>query len=130
MERKQKNQFLNLYRMVMADGIAHPKEMEILYRIGIEKYNFTEEEIGKEITTAGSSTTIPELLEERILILYEMALIAWADRIIEDSERNLLKRYALQYGVQQSQVDELTDFLLEKARTNTEESEIIKFFEA
>lgn len=129
MERKQKNQFLNLYRMVMADGIAHPKEMELLYRIGIEKYNLTEEEIGKEIVDAGSSTVIPELLGERILVLYEMAIIAWADGIIEESEKNLLRRYAIQYGVEENQIDKLVDFLIEKAKTNTEESEIIKLLE-
>ena len=34
-------QFLELYRMVLADGIAHPKEMETLYRIGVENYGLT-----------------------------------------------------------------------------------------
>lgn len=112
--------------MVMADGIAHPKEMETLYRIGIEKYNLSEEEIGKDIAAGGSSTVVPELFEERILVLYEMAIIAWADGIIEDSERNLLRRYAVQYGVQEDKADELINFLLEKAKDNTNESEVIK----
>jgi uncharacterized tellurite resistance protein B-like protein len=126
MAKRRKNQFLDLYRMVMADGIAHPKEMETLYRIGIEKYNLSEEEIGKDIAAGGSSTVVPELFEERILVLYEMAIIAWADGIIEDSERNLLRRYAVQYGVQEDKADELINFLLEKAKDNTNESEVIK----
>ena len=79
METSKQMQFLELYRMVMADGIAHPKEMETLYRIGLEKYGLTNEIIGKTISLGGSSTIIPKLLEERIQILYEMALIAWAD---------------------------------------------------
>ena len=42
---KKKLQFLDLYCMVLADGIVHPKEMETLYRIGLENYGLTEDEI-------------------------------------------------------------------------------------
>ena len=80
METSKQMQFLELYRMVMADGIAHPKEMETLYRIGLEKYGLTNEIIGKTISLGGSSTIIPKLLEERIQILYEMG--RWHNRRI------------------------------------------------
>ena len=123
---RKKIQFLDLYCMVMADGIIHPKEMETLYRIGLENYGLTESEIDESIKSAGVSTTIPELPEERIAVLYEMALIAWADGELEESERNMLRRYASLYGVNEASIDELVDFLLDKAKNNVDEQEVLK----
>lgn len=123
---KKKLQFLDLYCMVMADGIVHPKEMEILYRIGLEHYGLSEEEINEGVKSAGVSSVIPELPEERISVLYEMAVIAWADGELEDSERNMLRRYASMYGVNEESIDELVDFLLDQAKENVDEKDVIK----
>ena len=123
---KKKLQFLNLYYMVLADGIIHPKEMEALYRIGLQNYGLTEEEITEGVKSAGVSSAIPELPEEKIAILYEMAIIAWADDELEESERNMLRRYASMYGVNEENIDELVDFLLEKAHNKVDEKEVIK----
>lgn len=123
---KKKLQFLDLYRMVLADGIVHPKEMETLYRIGLENYGLTEDEITEGVKSAVVSSVIPELPEEKIAVLYEMAVIAWADDELEEAERNMLRRYAMMYGVNGESVDELVDFLLEKAQDNTDEKEVIK----
>jgi uncharacterized tellurite resistance protein B-like protein len=123
---KKKLQFLDLYCMVMADGIVHPKEMETLYRIGLEQYGLSEEEINEGVKSAGVSSVIPELPEERISVLYEMAVIAWADGELEDSERNMLRRYASMYGVNEESIDELVDFLLDQAKENVDEKDVIK----
>lgn len=118
--------FLDLYCMVMADGIIHPKELETIYRIGIETYGFTQDEITKSIISSGKTMVIPDLPEERIGVLYEMALVAWADGKLEESERQLLKRYALLYGVEDEKADPLVDYLLDKAKDNVKEEDIIK----
>ena len=122
---KKKMQFLDLYCMVLADGIVHPKEIETLYRIGLDNYGLTENEITEGVKSAGVSSVVPELPEEKIAILYEMALIAWSDGELEESERNMLRRYASMYGVNDESVDELVDFLLEKAHNNADEVEVI-----
>lgn len=118
--------FLDLYCMVMADGIIHPKELETLYRIGTETYGLTQDEITQSIVSAGKTMVIPELPEERIGLLYEMALVAWADGKLEDSERQLLKRYALLYGVEEEKAEALVEYLLDKAKDNVKEEDIIK----
>lgn len=122
---KKKLQFLDLYCMVLADGIVHPKEIETLYKIGLDNYGLTEDEITEGVKSAGVSSVIPELPEEKIAILYEMALIAWSDGELEESERNMLRRYASMYGVNDESVDELVDFLFEKAHNNADEVEVI-----
>lgn len=122
-------QFLELYRMVLADGIAHPKEMETLYRIGVENYGLTNEQIAKEIAVERFSTFIPQTPEDKIKLLYELALIAWADGVIEESEKNLLKRYAILFGIKEELSDEFVDFLLKKVQDNVSENEITNHFE-
>lgn len=117
--------FLNLYCMVIADGVVDPKEMELIYRIGRENYGLSEDDINKAIVATGTTFAIPESFEERVCILYEMAIIAWADGIIDDSERNMLRNYALRYGIVESSVTAFVDYLLEKASNNVSEEEII-----
>lgn len=123
--KKSKMHFLDLYCMIMADGIVHPKELETLYRIGIETYGLTREEITSSVVSTGKTMVIPELPEERIGILYEMALIAWADGEIEDTERSLLRRYTLLYGVEDAKADDLVNYLLAKAKENVKEEDLI-----
>lgn len=122
-------QFLDLYRMVMADGTADPNEMTTLYRIGIENYGLTQEEMSEVISQGGISTFIPELYSERIKLLYQMAIKAWADGVIEESEHTFLQRYALKFGIQEDKVKEFVDFLLSKVQEGVSEDEIIKYFE-
>lgn len=122
---KKKALFLNLYNMVLADGIVHPKEMEMLYKMGTKTYGLKQEEIIENVKQAGVSPTIPELPEERIGVLYEMALVAWSDGELVNEERDLLRRYALNYGVKAESIDGLVDFLLEKAKENTSKEDVI-----
>ena len=111
--------------MIIADGIVDPKELETIYRIGRENYGLSEEEINKAVVGAGTTYVIPESTEERIRILYEMAIIAWADGKIEDSEHKMLRDYALRYGIVEESVVAFVDFLLEKAQKNISAEEII-----
>ena len=92
----------------------------------MQNYGLTEEEITEGVKSAGVSSVIPELPEEKIAVLYEMAVIAWADDELEESERNMLRRYASMYGVNEENIDELVDFLLEKAHNKVDEKEVIK----
>ena len=124
--KKKKMQFLDLYCMVMADGIVHPKEMETLYRIGRDNYGLTEKEINEEMKSSGMTSIIPELPEERIRVLHEMAQIAWADGELDETERNMLRRYASLYGINDDSIDELVDYLLDRAKNGISEDEVIK----
>ena len=57
---KKKMQFLDLYCMVMADGIVHPKEMETLYRIWLKNDGLTESEINEGVKSAGVSSSFSQ----------------------------------------------------------------------
>lgn len=124
-DAKLQSHFLNLYCMIVADGIVDPKELETIYRIGRENYGLSEDEINKAVVGAGTTYVVPDSPEERIRLLYEMAIIAWADGKIEDSERKMLRDYALRYGVIEENVIAFIDYLLEKAHNNMNVEEIM-----
>ncbi len=128
MKESLKSHFLNLYCMVIADGEVSPKEKTELYRIGKELYGVTDEEINKLIFTDEIVFYIPETDDDKILYLYDLALIAWADGKITDDEKYLLSVYAKKFGVVEDTMKELINFLLEKAQNKLSHEELLKEF--
>ena len=121
-----KSRFLSLYCMVMADGVVEARELEVLYRIGRENYHITAEEINNMIVTAGSSFTAPTRMEDRISILYEMAEIAWADGVIEESEVVLLARYAVRFGFKEENSRKIAEFMIKQVQEGVKLSDVVK----
>lgn len=125
---QQKSLFLNLYCMILADGNVDARELETLYRIGRENYGLSDEAINKAVMSAGTTFFVPEDIEARLHILYEMALIAWADGNVDDKEKELLRRYALRYEVEEDQVDDFIEVLLDNAKSNVAVNDFLKQF--
>lgn len=125
-QEKLKSFFLAFYSMVLADGIVEAKELESLYRIGRESYNLTSEEINKYVVSAGTTFVMPEKLEDRISLLYDLAEIAWADGEIDETERTLLARYVVRLGFLEENADEITDFMLKQVKEGISKEDIIK----
>ena len=105
--------------MVVADGDVAISELDEMYRIAREDYGFTPAEINKAVLSGGSALYIPQNNEEKVRYLYDLALIAAADGVIENSEIILLKNYALKFGFLEESVDELVNILLDFAKTKT-----------
>ena len=123
-----KSHFLNLYSMVMADGEVSTKEKMELYRIGEEFYNVRPEEFDRLLLSDEILFYIPQTEEEKILYLYDFALIAWADDKVSDEEIQVLKSFALRCGVQEGEVQPLVDLLLEKAKEHISHEDLMREF--
>lgn len=125
MEEELKSRFLGLYHMVISDGIVESKELETLYRIGQENYHLSPEDITKYISSVGTSYSVNDNIETQIGILYEMAEIAWADGVIDDSEKRLLSRYAVRFGFAKENADAIADFMLEQVKNGVSKTDVI-----
>lgn len=115
--------------MIVADGDVAIAELTEMYRIAREDFGLTEEEINKAILSGGSAFYIPDNDREKIRYLYDLALIAAADGVIEDSEKILLKEYALKFGFFEENVNDLVELLLDYALRKTPVDEILKLTE-
>jgi uncharacterized tellurite resistance protein B-like protein len=123
--KKNKARFLSLYCMVLADGTVDVRELETLYRIGKDSYGVSPDEINRMVVGAG--TSIPEFssFEDKVELLYQLAEIAWADGKIEDTELNLMRKYAIRFGFIEENVDAIIQYLLDKAEKKTPLKDIL-----
>ncbi|WP_297071420.1 hypothetical protein [uncultured Duncaniella sp.] len=120
-----KSQFLSLYCMVLADGVIDARELETLYKIGIEQYGLTQSEIIDTIKNAGSSFLVPSTLEGKIRFLFNMVQIAYADGEVDASEEALLKKYIAKMEFADENIDGIADFLLDAVKNGITEKDII-----
>ena len=123
-----KSHFLNLYSMVMADGEVSPKEKMELYRIGEDFYGVKPEEFDRLVFSDEILFYVPQTDKEKILYLYDFALIAWADGEVADVEKTTMERYAKRFGVVEEEVHSLVEFLLNKAKQHLSHEELMKEF--
>lgn len=116
MDEKQRWHFFILYCMALSDADFAVAEREMLYTIGIEN-GITPEALNQFITGIGLSSNIKPLIpvktKDKVAVLYDLARMAWADGVIEESERVLLKKYVLLFGFLESNADEIVTFLLD-----------------
>lgn len=121
-----KSRFLVLYCMVLADGVIDTRELETLYRIGQEKYNLTNQQISEAVKEAGTSFILPDKLEDKISLLYEMSQICVCDDKIDETEVNLLKRYARAMDFEEENLDGIVQFLIDEAQSGVNEDDVIQ----
>ena len=116
MDEKQRWHFFILYCMALSDADFAVAEREMLYTIGIEN-GITPEALNQFITSIGLTSNIKPLIpaktKDKVAVLYDLARMAWADGVIEESERVLLKKYVLLFGFLESNADEIVTFLLD-----------------
>lgn len=123
-----KSHFLNLYSMVMADGEVSPKEKMELYRIGEDFYGVKPEEFDRLVISDEILFYTPQTDTEKILYLYDFALISWADGEVADIEKSTMARYAKRFGIVDEEINPLVDFLLDKAKLHLTHEELMKEF--
>lgn len=126
MEEKMKSRFMGLYCMILADGVVDSRELETVYRIGRENYGLSAEEIMSTVRDSGTSFILPESIEGKVELLYQMGEIAWADGEIEESEKRLMRRYASRMGFADENLDGIVDYILGKVNSNVPVGDVIR----
>lgn len=112
--------------MVLADGVIDARELEALYKIGLEQYNLTQEEIISVVRDAGSSFTFPTDLRGKVRILFNLSTIALADGTVDKEEFDLLKKYIIRMGFEEQNADGIANYLLDSVRENKAFEEIME----
>lgn len=111
--------------MVLADGVIDPHELDTLYRIGSENYGLKTQQIAEAVKEAGTSFLLPEKFEDKISLLYEMALICVSDNDVDETELNLLRRYIKKMDFDPENTDGIVDFLISMAKNNIPLQEVL-----
>lgn len=126
--RVNKQAFVHLIQVSKVDGKLNPDEHALLHKEG-KKFGLTDPEIDKLISSEGSSHYHPPYsLAEKFEHLYNMAEMILADDVVDEKERRMIKKFAIEAGFNESQLSGLTDILIDGVRDNTDEEILFKKF--
>ena len=121
-----KSHFLNLYHIALCDMQIEPVELEKLYSIGIEKGISTSEIDSIVLHPDKIKFHAPNTLDLKIELLYDMALIAWSDGVIDVNERNTMELFCKKFGFEEENITTIVDFVLDEGNKKTELVEVLK----
>jgi hypothetical protein len=119
-----KSHFLRLYQMAFSDDSFDVLEMQMLYRFAKDR-GITKEQLDNILLNPSHVSIVPESLEEKIGYLYDLALMIWADDMVNDDERITLKKYCLKFGFMEENIEELSQFLLKYAKDNLPKEQLM-----
>lgn len=117
--------FFNLYCMALSDTDFDPREAELLYKIGL-RHGLSKSVIDDIVVTSGLRPVIPQTLEEKVAYLYDLTQMAWADDVIEEAERIVLKKYIVRFGFESSNCDGIVDYLIDSVKSQKDINQIYK----
>jgi uncharacterized tellurite resistance protein B-like protein len=126
---KQKRHFLDLYHMALTDMGVDVKELELLYRIGVER-GLPPEEIDRVIVRPDEigihhPATVPEKAE----FLYDLVRMAWADGRMTDEEEHLLTQLCTKFGFATENIPAIIAFFVEQCGQGVSAEEVKRIVE-
>lgn len=119
-----KTHFLRLYQMAFSDDNFDVSELKMLYQFAKDR-GISEEQLNTILLNPANDISIPENIEVRIGYLYDLALIIWADGVVNEDERNTLKKYCKRFEFLDENLEELTNYLLINAENKVKKEKII-----
>lgn len=119
-----KSHFLHLYQLAMVDDDFSPLEWKMLYQFAKER-GIEKEELDKILLNPIGEITIPKTIENKIEYLYDFAKLIWADGKVTDDESNTLKKFCKKFGFLDENIEELTLFLIESAKSGKTKENIL-----
>ncbi len=117
--------FYHLYAIALADLRIEPAELELLTAFGAQRGISRQELEDLLLSPAPFDPQIPPSPEARVGCLYDLARLAWADGVIQAEEQTLLCRLTELFGYEPEVSQQVTEVLLERARTEVTPTAVI-----
>jgi uncharacterized tellurite resistance protein B-like protein len=120
-KRVNKEYFIHLIQVSKVDGTISPEEMGILHKEG-RKFGLTDHEIDDLINKESYNNYHPPYsLKEKFEHLYNIAEIILADEVVTEDEKRMIKRFAVEAGFRNIDVDQLMDIFYQGIKSNESE---------
>lgn len=127
-KRVNKEAFIYLVQISRIDGKIQNDEMELLHREG-RKFGLTDPEIDKLIHSEKVHHYHPPYsLQDKFEHLHNLAEMILADDVVRESEKKMIKRFAIEAGFDDSKIDGIMDILIDGVKSNTDEEELFRKF--
>lgn len=127
-KRVSREAFIHLVQISRIDGKIQKPELELLHKEG-KKFGLTDPEIDKLIQQERDHHfQVPYSLEEKFAQLYNVAEMILADEEVKESEKKMIKRFAIEAGFEYSKIDDLIEIIFEGIKKDANEEELFKKF--
>ena len=127
-KRVNKEHYIHLIQVSKIDGKINPAEMEMLHKEG-RKFGLTDPEIDKLINSEIHHNYHPPYsLKDKFEHLYNVAEMILADDVITDSEKRMIKRFAIEAGFSDEIIEGLIKLLMEGVAKGEAEETLYKEF--
>jgi uncharacterized tellurite resistance protein B-like protein len=127
-KRINKDHYSHLIQVSRIDGKISPDELEMLHKEG-RKFGLTDPEIDELILSEHKHHYEPPYsLHEKFEHLYNIAEMILADDVVTDSEKKIIRKFAIEVGFSDKAIDKLLEILFEGIRKNEDEELLLDKF--
>jgi uncharacterized tellurite resistance protein B-like protein len=127
-KRVNKEAFIHLINVSKTDGKINKPELDLLHKEG-KKFGLTDPEIDKLIhSEKDHHYNPPYSLKDKFEHLYNMAEMILADEVVTESEKRMIRRFAIEAGFSYDIIEGLLDILLEGVEKGVDEDKLLKEF--
>ena len=127
-KRVNKNAFIHLVQISRIDGKINDDELVLLYKEG-KKFGLTDPEIDKLINSEKDHHYhAPYSLEDKFEHLYNIAEMILADEVVKEGEKKMIRRFAIEAGIEDSKIDDIIMLLFDGVKANVNEEELFRKF--
>ncbi len=100
----KKNHIKNLLALAKADGVMHPKEEALLFKIG-KRYGLKDRQVRLLMETKEKfEMTVPDNHNDRMNLLYDLILMVYADDVIDKHEIDFCEEAVKRFGMKKQLV--------------------------
>lgn len=127
-KKQDKEHFMHLLQIALADGNIDEKESEMLHRYG-KKMGFTDPEIDNLISSSSKSTYIPPYeYSKRFEQVYDFVKIILADDIIDENEIRFASFFASKSGFKEIEIPKLLEHLIKGIKMGIDDEDLFESY--
>ena len=125
-KKQDKEHFIDLIQIALADGIVDQTELDMLHRFGL-RMGFTDIEIDCLIeSTRKVDHNPPYELSKRFEQLYNIVKMIWADGVIDKNEMRLANSYATKLAFKENEIPKLLVLLINGIKEGKDEEDLFE----
>ena len=127
-KKQDKEHFMNLIQVALADGVLDKSESDMLHRFG-RRMGFTDPEIDNLIEASSKTAYIPPYeLSKRFEQVYDIVKMILADDVIDKNEMRLANGYATKSGFTEMEIPGLLSLLITGIKEGKDEDDLFEQF--
>jgi len=127
-KRVNKEAFLHLIQVSRTDKNISKQEYELLHKEG-RKFGLTDPEIDRLIASERDHHYHqPYSLQDKFEHLYQVAQMILADEVVDEREKKMIRKFAIEAGFSDKTIDKLIKLLFEGIKNNESEEDLLKEF--